>query len=233
MVNYNTQGIDSLLNDARARAQQMTRSAGMGSNFQYSQPTPPGFPGVGEFPGAQGWQGQPGVPGYPGVPNTGHRGQDGVNIRQPIFGQQQTWSTDPGRMSNGQSIEDLFNNPYGSQPELGYLEEELRRLQEAKRARGPQAPPKVGQKGDLRVIAGDRADGVKPREVRIDDANNYDTQKSENSYQDRRQEARFKDGTVGREYDVTVTWEDGTTTKKRVQLRDPGQIVYINSAHGF
>ena len=232
MVNYNTPGIDSLLNDARARAQQMTGSAGMGANFQYSQPTTPGFPGGQNIPGYQGMPGFGGMPGQAGFPGMqipgGHRGQDGVNI-----GQQPIWSTNPGRMSNGQSIEDLFNNPYGSQPDLGYLEEELRRLQEAKRLRGPSAPAKEGQKGDLRVIAGDRADGVKPKEVRIDDANNYDTHKAENSYQDNRQETRFKDGTVGREYDVTVTWEDGTTTKKRVQLREPGQIVYINSAYGF
>lgn len=83
------------------------------------------------------------------------------------------------------------------------------------------------------MIAGDRSDGVKPKEVRIDDANNYDYQKSENGYQDNRQEARFKDGTIGREYDVTVTWEDGSTTKKRVKLKQPGQIVYMNSSYSY
>ena len=136
-------------------------------------------------------------------------------------------------MSNGQSIEDLFNNPYGSQPDLSYIEEEMRRLQEARRMHGAQPPAKVGQKGDLRVIAGNRSDGVKPKEIRIDDANNYDYQKSENSYQDNRQEARFKDGTVGREYDVTVTWEDGSTTKKRVTLKQPNQIVYMDTAYSY
>jgi hypothetical protein len=136
-------------------------------------------------------------------------------------------------MSNGQSIEDLFNNPYGSQPDLRYLEEELRRLQEAKQMYGTQPPAKQGQKGDLRVIAGNRPDGVKPKEIRIDDANNYDYQKAENSYQDNRQETRFKDGTVGREYDVTVTWEDGSTTKKRVTLKQPGQIVYMDTAYSY
>ena len=98
---------------------------------------------------------------------------------------------------------------------------------------GAQPPAKVGQKGDLRVIAGNRSDGVKPKEIRIDDANNYDYQKSENSYQDNRQEARFKDGTVGREYDVTVTWEDGSTTKKRVTLKQPNQIVYMDTAYSY
>jgi hypothetical protein len=83
------------------------------------------------------------------------------------------------------------------------------------------------------VIAGDRADGVKPREVRIDDANSYDYQKGENSYQENRQETRFKDGTIGREYDITVTWEDATQTRKRVQLREAGQIVYISTAEGY
>lgn len=205
------------------RAQQL---AGMQSNFAYSQPTPP-IPGYGvqdvlslsgqnfQQPGAMNW-GAPG--GY------GPWGPD-----PNVF-----WNSGQGaRMSNGQSIEDLFNNPYGSQPDLAYLEEELRRLQEAKRMYGTQPPAKEGQKGDLRVIAGNRSDGVKPKEIRIDDANSYDWQKSENSYQDNRQEARFKDGTVGREYDVTVTWEDGSITKKRVTLKEPGQIVYMDSAYSY
>lgn len=212
-----------------ARAQQADSLRGMQSNFPYSQPTPPinnfgqGFGGPdtltlsGQFPqqyGGENWGGQGAGPWGPD-PN--------------VF-----WNSgNGGRMSNGQSIEDLFNNPYGSQPDLSYIEEEMRRLQEARRMHGAQPPAKVGQKGDLRVIAGNRSDGVKPKEIRIDDANNYDYQKSENSYQDNRQEARFKDGTVGREYDVTVTWEDGSTTKKRVTLKQPNQIVYMDTAYSY
>lgn len=144
-------------------------------------------------------------------------------------------AADVATMSNGQSIEDVFNNPYT--PDTMYLKEALDKIAAARAIYGAgsvgSAPKKEAQKGDLRVIAGDRADGVKPKEVRIDDANDYDWQKYENSYQDNRQEARFKDGTIGREYDVTVTWADGTTTKKRVTLKEPGQIVYMNDAYSY
>lgn len=135
-------------------------------------------------------------------------------------------------MSNGQSIEDIFKNPYaGTNNE--YLKDVIDTISAVRRVYGVTPSKNVGTKGDLRVIAGDRADGVKPREIRIDDANNYDYQKGENSYQENRQETRFKDGTVGREYDITVTWEDSTTTRKRVQLKEAGQIVYIRTAEGY
>lgn len=227
-------GYDPVAALQNARARQMSNFMGTPSdpnNFPYSQP---GLPYPSNFQYSQP------TPGY----------QDLLTLSGQAFQQPRTanqggvgpWGPDPstfwnagngGHMSNGQSIEDLFNNPYGSQPDLGYLEQELRRLQEAKRMYGTQPPAKEGQKGDLRVIAGNRSDGVKPKEIRIDDANNYDYQKSENSYQDNRQEARFKDGTVGREYDVTVTWEDGSTTKKRVKLKQPGQIVYMDTAYSY
>lgn len=135
-------------------------------------------------------------------------------------------------LPNGQTIEEIFANPYAG-TDMGYLQEALDKIAAAREMYGVQPPRKEGQKGDLRVIAGDRSDGVKPREVRIDDANNYDYQKSENNYQDNRYETRFKDGTIGREYDVTVTWEDGSTTRKRVKLKEAGQIVYMNSAYSY
>lgn len=142
---------------------------------------------------------------------------------------------DPANLANGQSIEDVFNNPFTA--DTMHLKESLDQIAAARALFGsPSTGGKPGaeaQKGDLRVIAGDRADGVKPKEVRIDDANNYDWQKYENSYQDNRQEARFKDGEIGREYDVTVTWADGTTTRKRVTLKEPGQIVYMNDSYSY
>lgn len=124
----------------------------------------------------------------------------------------------------------MFANPFQGQE---YLKEALDKISAVRATYGVQPPRATGQKGDLRVIAGDRYDGVKPREVRIDDANSYDYQKGENSYQENRQEVRFKDGTIGREYDITVTWEDGSSTRKRVQLKEAGQIVYIRSAEGY
>jgi hypothetical protein len=132
--------------------------------------------------------------------------------------------------SSGQTIEDIFNNPFAGQE---YLKDALDTISAVRGVYGAQPARTQGQKGDLRVIAGDRADGVKPREVRIDDANSYEYQKGENSYQENRQETRFAGGTIGREYDITVTWEDGTATRKRVQLREAGQIVYIRSADGY
>lgn len=147
-----------------------------------------------------------------------------------VFG---TSPTRPGldtQLPGGQSIEDMFNNPFQGQE---YLKDALDTISAVRNVYGVQPARTPGQKGDLRVIAGDRYDGVKPREVRIDDVNSYDYQKGENSYQENRQEVRFKDGTIGREYDVTVTWEDGTSTLKRVQLREAGQIVYISSAEGY
>lgn len=142
---------------------------------------------------------------------------------------------DGASLSGGQSVEEIFSNPYT--PDTMYLKEALDKIAAARAIYGAgpvgSSPKKEAQKGDLRVIAGDRADGVKPKEVRIDDANDYDWQKYENSYQDNRQEARFKDGTIGREYDVTVTWADGTTTKKRVTLKEPGQIVYMNDSYSY
>lgn len=153
-----------------------------------------------------------------------------------VTGPSGSWGTTPTRPewnlppSSGQSIEDIFNNPFAGQE---YLKEALDTISAVRAVYGVQPSRTVGQKGDLRVIAGDRSDGVKPREVRIDDANSYDWQKGENSYQENRTEVRFKDGTIGREYDITVTWEDGTATRKRVQLREAGQIVYIRTAEGY
>lgn len=139
-----------------------------------------------------------------------------------------------GYQAPGQSVEEIFASPFDA--DTMYLKEALDKIAAARAmygARPSSMPKKEAEKGDLRVIAGDRADGVKPREVRIDDANNYDYQKAENSYGDHRQETRFKDGTVGREYDVTVTWEDGTTTKKRVTLKYPGQLVYMSESYSY
>jgi hypothetical protein len=192
-----------------ARAQQLRQMMQMRSN---------------NFPYSTGGNGQ--LPTY-----GGSYGRDTVTLGGNTWGAGAPGDT---RLSNGQTIEEIFENPYGGEnSDMSYLKDALDRIAEARRLYGAQPSQKEGQKGDLRVIAGDRADGVKPKEVRIDDANNYDWQEAENSYQDNRQETRFKDGTVGREYDVTVTWEDGTTTKKRVTMEEPGQIVYIRSADGY
>lgn len=208
---YDT-NFDAISTIQRARAQQLSAMMGR-SNFPYSDPR------TGQQPPQR-----PAMPTY-----GGSHGNDTVTLGGSSWG----YSTgDSTRLSNGQSIEELFNNPYAG-TDMGYLQEALEKIQAARRMYGVQPPKKEGQKGDLRVIAGDRADGVKPKEVRIDDANNYDYQKSENGYQDNRYETRFKDGTVGRSYDVTVTWEDGSTTKKRVKLKEPGQIVYMNSSYSF
>jgi hypothetical protein len=139
---------------------------------------------------------------------------------------------DDTRLSNGQTIEQVFNDPFTG-TDNAFLKDVLDQIGAARATYGAQPSRTQGQKGDLRVIAGDRSDGVKPREVRIDDANSYDWQKGENSYQENRQETRFKDGTIGREYDITVTWADDTLTRKRVQLREAGQIVYISTAEGY
>lgn len=141
------------------------------------------------------------------------------------------WGSQPSnQVPPNLSIEDIFNNPFQGQE---YLKDALDTISAIRNVYGVQPNNTVGQKGDLRVIAGDRYDGVKPREIRVDDANNYDWQKGENSYQENRQEFRFKDGTIGREYDILVTWEDGTQTRKRVQLKEAGQIVYIRTAEGY
>lgn len=209
----NDMNFDAIGTIQRARAQQMSAMMGR-SNFPYSN-------NVGGHQQPQRSQ----MPTY-----GGNYGNDTVTLGGNSWGYS---SGDSTRLSNGQSIEELFNNPYAG-TDMGYLQEALDKIQAARRMYGVQPPSKMeGQKGDLRVIAGDRADGVKPKEVRIDDANNYDYQKSENGYQDSRYETRFKDGTVGREYDVTVTWADGGTTKKRVKLKEPGQIVYMNSNYSF
>lgn len=203
----------------RARAQQIQNLMAMRSNFPYST-------GGGNFAAPTGgnpWGYDTVSIGGQSWPYSGSTGS---------FGSAAPANGSSTRLSNGQTIEEIFNNPYAG-TDMGYLQEALEKIAAARRMYGTQPTKKEGQKGDLRVIAGDRADGVKPKEVRIDDANNYDWQKGENSYHDNRQETRFKDGTIGREYDVTVTWEDGTTTKKRVQLREPGQIVYIRTAEGY
>lgn len=192
--------------------QQIQSLLRMRSSFPYSS-APQGSP-YGQGPGF------PGAASGVGAPSWG-----GVARPTPI-------DVHDTRLANGQTIEQLFADPYAG-TDMGYLKEALDKVAAARRMFGVQPNRQQGEKGDLRVIAGDRADGVKPRQVRIDDANNYDTQTSENSYQDLRQEARFRDGTVGREYDVTVTWEDGTTTRKRVRMKEPGQIVYIRSADGY
>jgi hypothetical protein len=142
---------------------------------------------------------------------------------------------DGARMSDGRSIEDVFNNPYGA--DQAYLAEALEKIRAARALYGAKptgaTPGKEVQKGDLRVIAGDRPDGVKPKEVRIDDVDNYDWKKEENRYQDNRFETSFSDRQIGREYDVVVTWEDGSTTNKRVTLERPGQIVYMKDSWSY
>ena len=225
----------------RARQQQLqSLMATRSSNFQYSQPTPqrtqaPSY-------GFQGQRDTVTLGGRSAAPTYGPRysQNNGSNFAYSSnYGSQynaNAHSDANARMSNGQTIEDLFNNPYANDPDMAYLKDALDQIAAARAMYGSSpsnGSKKDGQKGDLRVIAGDRSDGVKPKEVRIDDVNNYEYQKAENGYQDRRQEARFKDGTVGREYDVTVTWEDGSTTKKRVTLDRPGQIVYMDSAYSY
>lgn len=230
MIRSNYGNYDAIAAIQQARAQQIQSLMGRSSNFPYSTgggnfnaPTggnPWGYDTV--TLGGQTWGGYSNS--TPTANNWGYS--------TPTAGNWGYSSGDSGTMSNGQSIEDIFNNPFAG-TDMGYLQEALDKIAAARRTYGVQPPKKEGQKGDLRVIAGDRSDGVKPKEVRIDDANNYDYQKAENSYQDNRQETRFKDGTIGREYDVTVTWEDGTTTRKRVKLKEAGQIVYIRSADGY
>jgi hypothetical protein len=195
----------------RARAQQIQSLMAMRSNFPYSTGG-----GSSQAPtyGGNSW------------------GSDTVTLGGQSWGYSNGNSASSTRLSNGQTIEEIFANPYAG-TDMGYLQEALDKIAAARRMYGVQPTRKEGQKGDLRVIAGDRPDGVKPKEVRIDDVNNYDYQKAENGYQDNRYETRFKDGTIGRQYDVTVTWEDGSTTKKRVKLKDAGQIVYMNSAYSF
>jgi hypothetical protein len=194
---------------ARQRQLQSLMSA-RGSNFPYS-------------PGA----------GYAQQPSFGGPtwGADTVTLGGQSWGYSNGNSSAPP-LANGQTIEEIFADPYAG-TDMGYLKEALDQIAAARQMYGVTPSQKEGQKGDLRVIAGDRSDGVKPKEVRIDDANNYDYQKAENGHQDNRYETRFKDGTIGREYDVTVTWEDGSTTRKRVKLKEAGQIVYMNSAYSF
>lgn len=138
---------------------------------------------------------------------------------------------DDTRLANGQTIEDVFANPYADDPEMAALMQDIAKLAQAGRLGGARSP-KEAQKGELRVIAGNRSDGVKPKEVRIDEHNGYDTTREENNYHDNRTETR-KDGKIGTEYDVTVTWEDGTTTQKRVTLKQSNQIIYMDSAYSY
>lgn len=197
-------GFDAIGAIQRARAQQIQDLMALRSNY----------------PNGQG--------GYPPMPNQGQGSYGQIGPTPNPWGYDYGSAADT-RLSTGQTIEELFANPYAG-TDLGYLKDALDQIEAARRIYG--APPKAkeGQKGDLRVIAGDRSDGVKPKEVRIDDANNYDYQTSENGHSFKRHETRFKDGTVGRDYNVTVTWEDGTTTQKRVTLNEPGQIVYMDSS---
>lgn len=135
------------------------------------------------------------------------------------------------RLANGQTIEELFANPYADDPEMAAIMENIAKLAKAGRLNNTK-PQKEAQKGELRVIAGDRADGVKPKEVRIDEHNGYEYTKNENHFRDNRTTTN-QEGKVGTEYDVTVTWEDGTTTTKRVTLKQGSQTVYMDDAYSY
>ena len=196
-----------------ARQQQITMLLQNRSNFPYSN----------------GSSTQTGVPSAGGFP---YGGGDRVTLGGNTYGYSSPIDTNDTRMSDGRTIEQMFADPYAG-TDMGYLKEALDKVKEAQRIYGVKPQTKTGEKGDLRVIAGNRSDGVKPKEVRIDEHNGYDYERKENNYHDSRQETRFKDGKIGNEYDVTVTWEDGSTTTKRVTLKKPGQIVYMDTAYSY
>ncbi len=92
-------------------------------------------------------------------------------------------------------------------------------------------PTGNGTRGDLRVIAGNRWDGVAPQRVTIHEQGRFSTrQHTDNTGGWQSTEARFNNGEVGKTYTVNVQWVDGTSTQRAVTLNQPGQLIFIDSA---
>lgn len=151
-------------------------------------------------------------------------------------------------VSLGQGLEPLdiipgIPSPYSS----GYLNDTSRFLTdmmalnaalEAARPPGTHNPDKpkdstTGADGNLTVVAGNRSDGVKPKEITIHEKGDWKTrQRSDQNYGGfSSQEGSFEGAEVGKTYQVTVSWEDGSTTVRNVTLDSPDQKVYVDGAY--
>ncbi len=91
-------------------------------------------------------------------------------------------------------------------------------------------PQGNGQRGDVRVLVGNRWDGVAPQRVTIHEQGRFSTrQHTDNIGGFRATEARFTNGEVGKTYTVAVQWADGTTTQRQVTMNQPGQLFIIDT----
>ncbi len=111
--------------------------------------------------------------------------------------------------------------------------DQLAMVKEMERALGIQRPGGAAeaQRGDFRVIAGNRTDGVKARRVTIHEQGDWSSREHhDNTAGWGAHESLKQDATLGTTYQVTVEWEDGTSTVRNVNFHTPGQVVVIDSA---
>lgn len=83
--------------------------------------------------------------------------------------------------------------------------------------------------GNLTVVAGNRSDGVKPSNIVIHEKGNWRSRQRSYNYGSETQEGSFQGGELGQTYQVTVYWEDGSTTVRDVTLEDENQRVVIDT----
>ncbi len=170
-----------------------------------------------------------GIPGF---------GEDSVQIGVPDWGADLI--PDP-RRNPGMGIPTLPEMPLASDPDFhnkldAFMMEALDQISAVKameRELGLERKNEQtdAEKGGLNVVAGNRSDGVKAERVTIHERGNWSTREHhDNTAGWNSHESRLSDGTIGTEYQVTVQWEDGTTTVRNVTLNNPNQTLVIDSA---
>ncbi len=131
--------------------------------------------------------------------------------------------------ATAQSIPSPYDEDYLQETQR-FLQEMIELNQRLNRARPtrPQ-PPQTRQRGDLRVVAGQRSDGVKPSQIVIHEKGDWSSRQRTESYGYPNFLGQFQNGKLGSTYQVTVMWEDGTTTVRDVRLSSPDQTIFIDS----
>ncbi|MBI3926898.1 MAG: hypothetical protein HY319_15285 [Armatimonadetes bacterium] len=156
----------------------------------------------------------------------------------PWIGELPGWSyggpgSAPAWRGNGWS-DPFYGTPSPHDP--GYLRDVEQFLDRARRANGAQGPRTVdgqqqGQQGTLRVRASTRLDGVRPTEVIVHEKGNWRNRTRGYAYGGNDAEATMSRGRVGRSYQVTILWEDGTRTVRDVPLSQPDQSLWISTTY--
>ncbi len=115
-----------------------------------------------------------------------------------------------------------------------FLEEALRINSELEQSRPPdqQDPGQTETtQGNLRVIAGNRYDGVLPERIVIHEKGDWSSRQFSENFGYQSFEGQYTDGEIGQTHQVTVEWADGSRTVRDVTLDSPEQVIFINSSY--